>query len=92
MVNRHKKCTGQTRDTPKCIQYPLACPNKQTPLIAKLPLASAPFMVERERESKKRSLLVRCFTFPAAPVLVERESKRRISTSHGHEHVHSCIG
>jgi hypothetical protein len=60
--------------------------------LAKLPLASAPLMIERE--SKKRSISVRCFTFLVAPLTVEREreSKRSISTSHGHEHVHSCIG
>jgi hypothetical protein len=42
--------------------------------LTKLPLASAPLIVERE--SKKRSISVRCFTFPAAPLTVERESER----------------
>jgi hypothetical protein len=47
-----------------------------------------------KRESKKRSISVRCFTFPAAPLMVEREreSKRSISTFHGREHVYSYIG
>ena len=60
--------------------------------LAKLSLASTPLTVERE--SKKRSISVRCFTFSTARLMVEREreSKRSISTSHGREHVHSCIG
>ena len=58
--------------------------------LTKLPLASAPLTVERE--SKKRTILVSCFTFHAAPLTVKIESKRGISTSHGHEHVHFCIG
>ena len=56
--------------------------------LAKLSLASAPLTVERERESKKRSISVRCFTFPVVPLMVKIESKRSISTSH----VHSYIG
>ena len=60
--------------------------------LTKLPLASTPLTVERE--SKKRSISVRCLTFPATPLTIEREreSKRSISTSHGCEHVHSYIG
>ena len=42
--------------------------------LAKLPLAYVPLMVERE--SKKRSISMRCFTFPAAPLTVEREREQ----------------
>jgi uncharacterized protein YjhX (UPF0386 family) len=63
-------------------------------LLAKLLLESTPLTVERD--NKKRNISVRCFTFLVAPLMVERErereSKRSISTSHGREHVHSCIG
>ena len=49
--------------------------------LAKLPLASAPLTVERERESKKRSISVRCFTFPTAPLTVEREQEEHLHLS-----------
>jgi hypothetical protein len=42
--------------------------------LVKLPLASAPLTVKRE--SKKRSISIRCFTFPATPLTVERERER----------------
>ena len=48
--------------------------------LAKLSLASTPLMVERE--SKKRSISVRCFTFPpAAPLMVT--SAREIEARRG---------
>jgi hypothetical protein len=58
--------------------------------ITKLPLASAPLTVEREQEEEHLSevLYPPCCTSHGR----ERESKRSISTSHGREHVHSCIG
>jgi hypothetical protein len=34
-----------------------------------------------ERESKKRSISVRCFTFPAAPLTVKREQEEHLPLS-----------
>jgi hypothetical protein len=54
------------------------CKLRKRQHLAKLPLASAPLTL-RERESKTRSISMRWFTFPAAPLTVERERARGAS-------------
>jgi len=57
--------------------------------LVKLPLASAPLKVERE--SKKRSISMRCFTFLPTPLTVERERERARGASPPLMVVSMCI-